>query len=86
MQSRCSDLPALRHIGQQHVDDDVVVRLQKRLIDDDRKQLLQDIRYASAWIAAILRHVAKPEATPGARFFGTSDGFWVGLPILYVKV
>lgn len=54
-------IQALRHIGQQHVDDDIVARLKKRLTDDDRKQLLQDIRYAPAWIAAILRRVAKPE-------------------------
>ncbi len=51
-------IQALRHIGQGHVDDAVVFRLQKRLSDDDRRQLLQDIRYAPAWIAAILRRVA----------------------------
>ncbi len=54
-------IQALRHIGQRYVDDAIVARLQKRLSDDDRKQLLQDIRYASAWIAAILRRVAGPE-------------------------
>jgi hypothetical protein len=54
-------IQALRHIGQGHVDDAVVARLQKRLSDDDRRQLLQDIRYAPAWIAAILRRVAGPE-------------------------
>jgi hypothetical protein len=54
-------IQALRHIGQRHVDDAVVARLQKRLSADDRKQLLQDIRYAPAWIAAILRRVAWPE-------------------------
>ena len=54
-------IQALRHIGQGHVDDAAVARLQKRLSDDDRRQLLQDIRYAPAWIAAILRRVAGPE-------------------------
>ena len=54
-------IQALRHIGQRYVDDAIVARLQKRLSDDDRKQLLQDIRYAPAWIAAILRRVADPE-------------------------
>ncbi len=54
-------IQALRHIGQRHVDDAVVARLQKQLSADDRKQLLQDIRYAPAWIAAILRRVAWPE-------------------------
>jgi hypothetical protein len=51
-------IQALRHIGQQYVDDAIVARLKKRLSDDDKKQLLQDIRYAPAWIAAILRRVA----------------------------
>ena len=54
-------IQALCHIGQRHVDDAIVARLQKRLSDDDRTQLLQDIRYAPAWIAAILRRVAGPE-------------------------
>jgi hypothetical protein len=27
----------------------------------DRKQLLQDIRYAPAWIASILRRIAGPK-------------------------
>ncbi|MCG2740221.1 MAG: DUF6088 family protein [Syntrophaceae bacterium] len=54
-------IQALRHIGQRYVDDAIVTRLQKRLSEDDRKQLLRDIRYAPAWIAAILRRVARPE-------------------------
>jgi hypothetical protein len=54
-------IQALRHIGQRYVDDAIVARLQKRLSDNDRKQLLQDIRYAPAWIASILRRVAGPE-------------------------
>jgi hypothetical protein len=51
-------IQALRHIGQRYVDDAIVTRLQKRMSDDDKKQLLQDIRYAPAWIATILRRVA----------------------------
>ena len=54
-------IQALRHIGQRYVDDTIVTRLQKRLSADDRKQLLRDIRYAPAWIAAILRRVAGSE-------------------------
>lgn len=54
-------IQALRHLGQRHVDDNVVAGLQKRLSADDKKQLLKDIRYAPAWIAAILRRVARPE-------------------------
>ena len=52
---------ALRYLGQRYVDDTVEARLQRRLSADDRKQLLKDIRYTLAWIAAILRRVAGPE-------------------------
>lgn len=54
-------IQALRYLGQKHVDDSTVVQLRKRISDDDKKQLLNDIRYAPAWIAAIMRRVAKPE-------------------------
>ena len=54
-------IQALRHIGKRHVDDSTVVRLRKRLSADDKKQLLQDIRYTPSWIAAIMRRVAKQE-------------------------
>jgi len=54
-------IQALRHIGKRQVDDAVVANLQKRLTANDKKQLLKDIRYAPAWIAAILRRVAGPE-------------------------
>lgn len=56
-------IQALRHIDQRNVDDAIVSRLQKLLSDDDRMQLLQDIRYAPAWIAAVLRSVAGPDGT-----------------------
>ena len=52
---------ALRHLGQRQVDDAVVANLQKRLSVSDKKVLLRDLRYAPAWIAAILRLVAGPE-------------------------
>lgn len=51
----------LRQIGKRQVDDAVVANLQKRLTANDKKQLLKDIRYAPAWIAAILRRVAGSE-------------------------
>ena len=57
-------IQALRHIGQQHLDNALVARLRNRLSDDDRKQLLQDIRYAPAWIAAVMRRVAAQEKQP----------------------
>lgn len=49
---------ALRHIGRKHVSDSTVKSLQKSLSRKDKKQLLQDIRYAPAWISSILRRIA----------------------------
>ena len=54
-------IQALRHLGQRHVTDETVSVLQKRLSADDKKQLLKDVRYAPAWIAAIMRRVAHQE-------------------------
>jgi hypothetical protein len=54
-------IQALRHIGQRHVDESTVALLRKRLSADDKKQMLKDIRYAPAWIAAIMRSVAQQE-------------------------
>jgi hypothetical protein len=53
-------IQALRHLGQRHLDDSIVQVLQNRLTDDDKKQILKDLRFAPAWIAAIMRKVAKP--------------------------
>jgi len=38
-----------------------VANLQKRLSGSDKKVLLRDLRYAPAWIAAILRRVSGPK-------------------------
>jgi hypothetical protein len=54
-------IQALRHLGRRHVDDSITKNLQRRLKESDKKQLLKDIRYAPAWIAAIMRKVAQPE-------------------------
>ncbi len=54
-------IQALRYLGQKHVDDATVAQLRKRLSADDKKQLLNDVRYAPAWIAAIMRRVVHPE-------------------------
>lgn len=53
-------IQALRYLGLKHLDDSTVAQLRKRLSEDDKKKLLNDIRYAPAWIAAIMRRVAKP--------------------------
>jgi hypothetical protein len=52
---------ALRWLGRRSVDDRLVQVLRKRLTEDDRKQLLADIRFAPAWIGGIMRRVAGAE-------------------------
>lgn len=52
-------IQALRYIGQKHVDRSLSNRLRKRLSEDDKKQLIQDIPYAPAWIAQEMRQITK---------------------------
>jgi len=54
-------IQALRWLGQHHVDDTVINSLKRRLPADAKKQLIEDLRYAPAWIAAFMREVAEPE-------------------------
>ncbi len=58
-------IQALRHLGQKHVDAEVVSRLDSRLDNADRKQLMKDIRYAPAWIADIFRRLAAGDEKNG---------------------
>jgi hypothetical protein len=54
-------IQALRYLGKAHVTDDTVKRLDRRLSDGDRKQLLKDVAYAPVWIGNIIRRLtAKP--------------------------
>jgi len=57
-------IQALRHLGQKHVDGEVIDRLDRRLNADDRKLLIKDIRYAPAWIADIIRQLGSKKETP----------------------
>ncbi len=52
-------IQALRYLGQRYMDRSVVDKLRSTLSEDDRLQLLKDVRYAPAWIADIMRQVAK---------------------------
>ncbi|MEE9602825.1 MAG: hypothetical protein V3V75_05935 [Thermoguttaceae bacterium] len=52
-------IQALRHLGKDHVGDAVVGTLAQRLSQDDRRQLIKDIRHAPAWIGAIFRRLAE---------------------------
>jgi len=53
-------IQALRWLGRRHVDDRVVEVLARRLSPDDRLRLLDDIRFAPAWIGDVMRRVAAP--------------------------
>jgi len=56
-------IQALRHIGRDHVDEELIVRLNRRLDEDAHRQLIKDIRYAPGWIAEIFRRLAGGEAS-----------------------
>lgn len=54
-------IQALRHVGQEGVDSQILEKLDRILDDQAKTQLLKDIRYAPAWIANIIRTLAGKE-------------------------
>ena len=56
-------IQALRHLGRKNFDQKIIARLNHRLDDDARKQLMKDIRYAPAWIADIIHELTFQEST-----------------------
>jgi len=53
-------IQALRWLGKRHVNDRTIAALRRRLSDTDKQQLRDDVRYAPAWVADIMRSVAQP--------------------------
>lgn len=53
-------IQALRHLGQDQVDDRVRQVLRREVSAADRKALRQDLRHAPAWIADLLRPFTEP--------------------------
>jgi hypothetical protein len=53
-------IQALRYLGQRHVDDRILTILGRQLSVVDKAQLLNDMKYAPAWIAAIIRRLVAP--------------------------
>ncbi len=51
-------IQALRYIGRDNVDQQVIDHIERRLNSDAIKQLMKDIRYAPAWIADIIRNLS----------------------------
>ena len=58
-------IQALRYIGKEKVDKEIIQALGKNLSEDDRKQLMKDIRYCPTWIADIFRKLSQEHSEPG---------------------
>lgn len=52
---------ALRHIGRDAVDQQVISRLRRCLSAKERDELLRDARYTTDWIAEVIRQIADTE-------------------------
>jgi hypothetical protein len=50
-------IQALRYLKQGNIDSAVVAKLKRRLSDDDKNTLMNDIRYAPVWIGDIFRKI-----------------------------
>ncbi len=54
-------IQALRWLGRRNVDDSTIARLRRQLGPRERKDALLATRYAPAWIAQVLREIARDE-------------------------
>lgn len=54
-------LQALRYLGKDGVDANVVSKIRKALSPKDRAQLLRDARYTTDWMAEVVRKIARQE-------------------------
>ena len=50
-------IQALRYMKQRNIDERVINSLKRRLSPDDKKQLINDIRYAPAWIGERFKQI-----------------------------
>jgi hypothetical protein len=50
-------IQALRHVGQSYVNQAIIVRLKRKLTNEDKRYLMKDIRYAPVWIGDIFRQL-----------------------------
>lgn len=50
-------IQALRYLGQDNVDGKIIGILKKRLSRDDKRQLINDLRFAPVWIGTIFRQL-----------------------------
>jgi len=50
---------ALRYLGKDHVNENVVAHLKKNLSHEEKKELLEQIHYSAEWIYEIVQRIAK---------------------------
>jgi hypothetical protein len=55
-------IQALRHLGQQRVNQEVIEKLSKRISAEEKKQLLDDLPYAPVWVRTHLREIASTDS------------------------
>jgi hypothetical protein len=53
-------IQALRYLGQDQVDEQVLATLRRQIADEDRSAIRKDLRHAPAWIADLLRPLTEP--------------------------
>ena len=61
---------ALRYLGSDTIDNTVISRLRRRLSTKQRRQLLQDARYTTGWIADIVRKIGVTDRVEEAAIHG----------------
>jgi len=54
-------IQALRWLGRDHIDDQIIVQLRKVLTPSQKAKLLKDLRLAPIWVADIMRRIAQKE-------------------------
>lgn len=55
-------IQALRYLGQDQVDDQVLATLRRQIADEDRAAIRKDLIHAPAWIADLLRPLTEPKS------------------------
>jgi len=50
-------IQALRYMKQENIDDRIIKKLKGKLSDEDKKQLMSDLRFAPAWVEKVVRRL-----------------------------
>jgi hypothetical protein len=57
-------IQALRHLGEDHVDDQVLTKLRRHITNEDLALLRKDLMHAPVWIADFLRPLVAETPSP----------------------